>query len=106
MYLNSTDIGVILVNIKIIRFFDKLSLYIYVHDSFLDLLFFNLKKNVRFMLIKKSLSRKFYKKYRRAVRLYKQPKVKLFRLLKRKILLKYSRKLFFLFIKNKILKIY
>jgi ribosomal protein S3 len=105
-YLNSTDIGVIFVNIKIIRFFDKLSFYIYVHDSFLDLLFFNLKKNVRFMLIKKLFSQKFYKKYRRVFRLYKRPKFKLFRLLKRKIILKYSRKLFFLFIKNRILKTY
>jgi hypothetical protein len=58
------------------------------------------------MLIKKLFSRKFYKKYRRILRLYKQPKTKLFRLLKKKIILKYSRKLFFLFIKNRILKIY
>lgn len=105
-YLDSTNVGVIFVNLKIIRFFDNLSLYIYIHDSFFDLLFFNLKKNARFLLIKRLFSKKFYKKYRRAIRINKQLQSRLFIILKKKIILKYSRKLFFLFIKNKILKIY
>jgi hypothetical protein len=69
-------------------------------------LFFNLKKNARFLLIKRLFNKKFYKKYRKALRRDKQPKVRLFMFLKKKVILKYSRKLFFLFIKNKILKFY
>ena len=105
-YLDSTTIGLIFVNLKIIRFFNIISLYVYVHDSFLDLLFFNLKKNARFLLIKRLFSKKFYKKYRKELRRNKRLQHKLFIFLKRKIILKYSRKLFFLFIKNRILKIY
>jgi hypothetical protein len=105
-YLDSTTIGLIFVNLKIIRFFNNISLYVYVHDSFLDLLFFNLKKNARFLLIKRLFSKKFYKKYRKELRRNKRLQHKLFIFLKRKIILKYSRKLFFLFIKNRILKIY
>lgn len=106
-HFDSTSVGVIFVNLKIIRSFKNVSLYIYIHDSFLDLLFFNLKKNVRFIIIRKLLSRKFYKKYRGILRRYKQkPRARLFRLLKKRVILKYSRKLFFLFIKNKILKAY
>lgn len=104
--LDSTSIGVIFVNLKIIRSFDSIALYFYIHDSFLDLLFFNLKKNARFVLIKRLFNKRFYKKYRRSLRRNKQLNTKLFTLLKRKVILKYSRKLFFLFIKNKILKIY
>lgn len=89
-YLDSTNVGVIFVNLKIIRFFDNLSLYIYIHDSFFDLLFFNLKKNARFLLIKRLFSKKFYKKYRRAIRINKQLQSRLFIILKKKIILKYS----------------
>jgi len=49
---------------------------------------------------------RFYKKYRRSLRRNEQLNAKLFTFLKKKVILKYSRKLFFLFIKNKILKIY
>lgn len=108
-HLGSTAAGIIFVNLKIIRFFDNISLYLYIHDSFLDLLFFNLKKNARFVLIRRLFNKRFYKKYRKTLRQSKQFKnfkTRLFMFLKRKIILKYSRKLFFLFIKNKILKIY
>ncbi len=108
-HLGSTAVGIIFVNLKIIRFFDNISLYLYVHDSFLDLLFFNLKKNARFVLIRRLFNKRFYKKYRRVLRQgkqFKKLKTRLFIFLKKKIILKYSRKLFFLFIKNKILKVY
>jgi ribosomal protein S3 len=105
-HLDSTSAGIIFVNLKIIRFFNNISLYIYIHDSFLDLLFFNLKKNARFLLIKRLFNKKFYKKFRKALRRNKKFKAKLFTFLKKKVILKYSRKLFFLFIKNKILKLY
>lgn len=104
--LDSTSIGVIFVNLKIIRSFNSIALYFYIHDSFLDLLFFNLKKNARFVMIKRLFNKRFYKKYRRSLRRNKQLNTKVFTLLKKKIILRYSRKLFFLFIKNKILKIY
>jgi hypothetical protein len=108
-HFDSTAVGIIFVNLKIIRVFDNISLYLYIHDSFLDLLFFNLKKNARFILIRRLFNKRFYKKYRKSLRLDKQFKkfrARLFIVLKKKIILKYSRKLFFLFIKNKILKIY
>jgi len=105
-HLDSTNAGIIFVNLKIIRSFNNISLYVYIHDSFLDLLFFNLKKNARFLLIKRLFNKKFYKKYRKALRQNKQLKQGLFMLLKKRVILRYSRKLFFLFIKNKILKIY
>ena len=109
IHLSSTAVGIIFVNLKIIRFFDNISLYLYIHDSFLDLLFFNLKKNARFVLIRRLFNKRFYKKYRKTLRQgkqFKKFKTKLFMFLKKKIILKYSRKLFFLFIKNKILKVY
>lgn len=108
-HLGSTAVGIIFVNLKIIRFFDNISLYLYIHDSFLDLLFFNLKKNARFVLIRRLFNKRFYKKYRKTLRRgkqFKKLKNRLFIFLKKKIILKYSRKLFFLFIKNKILKVY
>ena len=98
--------GIIFVNLKIIRSFNKLSLYIYIHDSFLDLLFFNLKKNFRFLIIKKIWGRLLYRKYRWGIRLLKKNRYKILRLLKKKIILKYGRKFLFLFIKNKILRTY
>ena len=103
-----TSAGVIFVNLKIIRSFKDLFLYIYIHDSFLDLLFYNLKKNRRFVMMRKLLARKFYRKYRKIVRKkYKVLKrLKLITFLKKKLVLKYGKKLFFLFIKNKILKFY
>ena len=100
-HLGSTAVGIIFVNLKIIRFFDNISLYLYVHDSFLDLLFFNLKKNARFVLIRRLFNKRFYKKYRRVLRQgkqFKKLKTRLFIFLKKKVILKYSRKLFFLFI--------
>lgn len=104
--LDSTSIGVIFVNLKIIRSFNNISLYFYIHDSFLDLLFFNLKKNARFVLIRRLFNKRFYKKYRRSLRQTKKFQTRLFAVLKKKVILKYSRKLFFLFIKNRILKTY
>ena len=105
-HLDSTSIGIIFVNLNIIVSFNNIALYFYIHDSFLDLLFFNLKKNARFVLIKRLFNKRFYKKYRKSLRQNKQLKTKVFVLLKKKVILKYSRKLFFLFIKNKILKTY
>ncbi len=107
-YFNMTSAGVIFVNLKIIRSFKDLFLYIYIHDSFLDLLFYNLKKNRRFVMMRKLLARKFYRKYRKIVRKkYKVLKrLKLITFLKKKLVLKYGKKLFFLFLKNKILKLY
>ena len=102
---DSVSIGVILVNLKIIRSFNFLSVYVYIHDSFLDLLFFNLKKNYKYLTMRKHLNRKFFKKYSRFVRSSKSSK-KILYSAKRRIVLKYSRKLFFLFLKNKILKVY
>jgi hypothetical protein len=103
-----TAAGVIFVNLKIIRSFDDVSFYIYIHDSFLDLLFFNLKKNRRFVMMRKLLARKFYRKYRKIVRKkYKLSKrLKVISFLKKKLVLRYGKKLFFLFIKNKILRFY
>lgn len=105
-HINLIEMGVIFVNLKVIRSYEKIFLYLYIHDSFLDLLFFNLKKNERFMKLRKLLGRKFYKKYRLALTNRKGPKFKLFRYLKKRVILKYSKKLFFLFLKNKILKLY
>jgi ribosomal protein S3 len=104
-HLDSVNIGVIFVNLKITRSFDSLFLYLYIHDSFLDLLFFNLGKNSRFLKVRKELNKKFWKKYRKAVRRNKL-RHKLFYFLKKKIILKYARKFFFLFLKNKILRVY
>lgn len=104
-HLDSVNIGVIFVNLKITRSFDSLSLYLYIHDSFLDLLFFNLGKNSRFLKVRKELNKKFWKKYRTVVRRNKL-RHKLFYFLKKKIILKYARKFFFLFLKNKILRAY
>lgn len=108
--LDSTFMGLVFVNLKILRSFNSLSLYIYIHDSFLDLLFFGLKKHARFLRIKKSLNRVMYhKKYRKKlVKTLSGAKNigKTLRLLKRRKLLRYSRKLFFLFLKNKILNIF
>lgn len=110
MHIDSINMGVIFVNLKVLRSFKDLFLYIYIHDGFLDLLFFNLKKNNRFMILRKLFSRKFYKKYRRALaarRWGKKPSPgRVLIALKKQVFLKYSRKFFFLFIKNKILKAY
>jgi len=106
-YFNITSAGVIFVNLKIIRSFNDLSLYMYIHDGFLDLLFFNLKKNRKFVVMRKLLVRKFYRKYRKIVRKKKRLKsIKFIRFLRKKLVLKYGRKLFFLFIKNKFLRFY
>jgi ribosomal protein S3 len=106
-HFNMTSVGVILVNLKIIRSFNNLFLYIYIHDSFLDLLFFNLKKNRRFIMMRKLLARKFYRKYRKIVRRHKRfRRLKFISFLKKRLVLRYGKKLFFLFIKNKILRFY
>lgn len=104
-FIDSTYIGVIFVNLKIIRVFKHLSLYIYIHDSFLDLLFSNLKKNSKFLKVKKHLGYRFLNKYKNGLN-NRKSSFKLFRKLKKKLILKYSRKFFFLFLKNKILKNY
>jgi uncharacterized membrane protein YbhN (UPF0104 family) len=97
-----TAAGVIFVNLKIIRSFENVSFYIYIHDSFLDLLFFNLKKNRRFVMMRKLLARKFYRKYRKIVRKkYKLSKrLKLVSFLKKKTSFKIRKKIIFFIYKK------
>lgn len=38
-YFNSVNLGLIFLNLKIIRCFESINLYLYVHDSLLDLFF-------------------------------------------------------------------
>ncbi len=106
-HLDSISVGLILVNLKIIRSFNSLSLYIYVHDSFLDLLFFNLKKEKKYIFVKRYYHQRFFRKYRGFMRSepYRSSTGLLYRL-RRGVVLKYSRKLFFLFLKNKILRVF
>jgi len=105
-YINSIDIGVIFINLKIIRSFDKISLYLYIHDSFLDLMFFNLKKNRKFFQLRRRLNRKFLYKYKKLEKKISEKKMWMMPFLRRKTVLKYCRKFLFLFLKNKILKTY
>ncbi len=106
-HLDSIAIGLILVNLKIVRSFNSLSLYLYVHDSFLDLLFFSLKKDKKYLFVKKYFHQRFFKKYRSLMRSEQYgSNIRLLHVLKKRIVLKYSRKLFFLFLKNKILKVF
>lgn len=106
--LDSTEAGVIFVNLKIIRSFNLLNLYIYIHDGFLDMMFFNLKKNRKFLALRRVLIRKFFFRFNsRYLNAKKNGRsLKLFRMIRKKVILKYARKLLFLFLKNKILKVY
>jgi len=106
-HLDSISVGLILVNLKIIRSFNSLSLYIYVHDSFLDLLFFNLKKDKMYLFVKSYYHQRFFRKYRGYMRSKKYgSNIRLLYILQKRLVFKYSRKLFFLFLKNKILRVF
>lgn len=105
-YFNITKIGLIFVNLKILRTFNNLNLYLYVHDSFLDLLRLNLRKDASFVRIRRNLVKKIYKKYFSAAAKLKNKRLRLLKRIKKKIVLKFSRKMLFIFLKNKILKKY
>lgn len=104
-YFDSIDIGLIFVNLKIIRNFKNLTLYLYIHDSFLDLLFYNFKKNRTYISVRKSLARRLAFKYFKALSKFNRKGI-LYRKLKKKLILKFSRKMFIIFLKNKVLKKY
>lgn len=102
-YFNTTEIGLIFVNLKVLRTFNNLNLYLYIHDSFLDLLLLNLKKDTSFLKIRKDLVKRLSKKYLTASTKLKNKGVLLNRV-KKRIVLKISRKILLIFLKNKILK--
>jgi hypothetical protein len=98
--LNSVKAGVVFVNLKVIRSFNSLSFYVYVHDGFSDLLFFDLRRHYRFSLIRKFLKRFFAGRYNGCKR------SRQLHYLAKKITRRYPRKFFFLFLKNRILRLY
>src|SRR5690348_991582 len=64
-YFNSVKLGLIFLNLKIIRYFNSVNLYLYVHDSLLDLFFFNLKKNKIFLTLRKKIFKRISKRYKK-----------------------------------------
>ena len=101
-YINLTSAGNILVNVKTIKIFKNTSIYIYIHDSLLELLFLELKKSYIFLKVRRLLKRRFTSKFVSN----KVVKKRVAKLVKKKILLKYSRSFFYLFLKKKILSVY
>jgi hypothetical protein len=99
--LNSVRAGVVFVNLKVIRSFGSLSLYVYVHDGFSDLLFTDLRRHYRFSLVRKFLKRFFAGRYKK----HQKKRLLIYQLAK-KITRRYPRKFFFLFLKNKMLRLY
>jgi hypothetical protein len=63
-YIGITKVGLIFVNTKIIRYYNNINIYLNIHDSFLDLFFYNYKKKKPIYKLKKKLYTKFNKKYR------------------------------------------
>lgn len=109
LFINSVEIGVVFVNLKILRVFNTINFYIYIHDSFLDLLSLGFKRNRWFLRIRKKLNRRFYSRYVSCLNkssINKNLKYKSLRKVRRNYIVKYARKFFFLFIKNKVLKSY
>lgn len=104
-YFNSVNLGLIFLNLKVVRSFDSVSLYFYIHDSLLDLFFFNLKKNKNFLSLRKAVYKRICKRYRLAFRNLNLSFRK-FKIFKKKIVRSYSRKFMFIFLKNKVLKMF
>lgn len=106
-HIDSTSVGLIFVNLKLIRAFDKLNMYIYLHDSFLDSLLYNLKKNYQYVKIRKKMFKKFILRFKKLIKnnyiVLSKKEVSIFR---KKLISKYSRKFFFLILKEKFLKSY
>ena len=100
--------GVIFVNLKIIRSFNNLNLYVYIHDSFLDLTFQDLKKSRRYFRLKRALIKAFFFRFKRRYRQFKDlgKSLRPFRLIKKRLIFKYTRMILFLFLKNKVLRVY
>ena len=106
-FVDSTTIGLIFVNLKIIRSSNSINAYIYIHDSFLDSLLFNIKKNQAYLKIRKKIFKKLVFKFKKFI---KKKKIAFSKKhsskLKRKIIRKYSKKVFFLILKERFLKLY
>lgn len=102
-HFNSVQLGLIFLNTKVVRYFDSVNIYLYVHDSLLDLFFFNFKKNKVFLKLRK----KFFKKISKRYRLSSFKPVlssKKLKILKKRTVSSYSKRFMFTFLKNKILR--
>jgi ribosomal protein S3 len=106
---NSVSVGLIFLNFKVIRSFDSVRLYFYIHDSFLDLLFDSLKREKNFLLVRKRVFRKFFRRYKRWITKNRGVfplTFKKIKRLKRGLVLRYSKKFLFNFLKNKLLRLF
>jgi hypothetical protein len=106
---NSVSVGLIFLNFKVIRSFDSVRLYFYIHDSFLDLLFDSLKREKNFLLVRKRVFRKFFRRYKRWITKNRGVfplTFKKIKRLKRSLVLRYSKKFLFNFLKNKLLRLF
>jgi len=76
MYLFKLDeIGVIFSNLKIIRSFCNIFLYVYIHDSLTDVLLMGLKKKGNYTLLRKKIQKKIFQDFK----IFKLDKKKLFK---------------------------
>lgn len=62
-YVNLTKIGILFDNLKIVRSFNKLYLYLFIHDGFLDLMLSNWKRTRYFFKLRKRLAKRRKKYY-------------------------------------------
>jgi hypothetical protein len=71
-------------------------------------MFFNLKKNRKFLALKRYIIKAFFYRFsRKFVKAQKMGKsLKPFKLIQKRVVFRYARKFLFLFLKNKILKVY
>lgn len=102
-HFNSVHLGLIFLNTKIVRYFDSVNIYLYVHDSLLDLFFFNFKKNKVFLKLRKKFFKKISKRYRLSSFRPALSSKKL-KILKKRTVSSYSKRFMFTFLKNKVLR--
>lgn len=111
-YIKITRLGILFNNLKIIRNFNDFYLYLYIHDSFLDMLISKLKKNKKFFKLHKKLYYKNRKKYTFILEKQMLNKLQKKNINKKLLLHKisklkrniYLKKFLLIFIKQKILK--
>lgn len=103
-YFNTVSVGLIFLNLKILKSFDSTNLYFYIHDSFLDILLFNLSKNADFLKLRNKVYKKFFKQARILKKKYYRLTKKKIKILKSLVYLKYAKNFLKIFLKNKVLK--
>jgi hypothetical protein len=102
-------VGLIFINFKIVRNFNLLNFYLFVHDSFLDMLYIDLNKVFNFKVFKKNFQKKIFRKLSFYPKFYKTSKYsshKLISYIKKNFLNKVSYYFFINFFKEKLIKRY